>query len=117
MDGAELNAIYNGYSYMPFYLGHSHATFFEHLYDFEPASMNHSVPHYGLFARWYFGRQMKNNFKTAKKYSSFTKTSGPPYNHFNPLYDPLEHNEYLLQKGVDVDVLRSIHTKGEVTTA
>lgn len=63
MEGKELNAIYDGYTFMPFYLGHSYATSFEHLYDYEPGTFNHVVPHYGLFARWYFGRVIKSQSK------------------------------------------------------
>jgi sulfide:quinone oxidoreductase len=54
MAGAELNGIYDGYTYMPFYLGHSNANCFQHLYDYEPAPMNHWVPNYGLFSEMYF---------------------------------------------------------------
>jgi len=60
---------------------------------------------------------MSSNLSQGVKYTSFKQTHGPPYEHFNPNYDPLEANEYLLDKGVDVDALRNIHTKGEVSTA
>ena len=59
MNGKELNAIYDGYTFMPLYLGHSYASSFQHYYDYEPHSMNHIVPHYGIFARMYFGRMLK----------------------------------------------------------
>lgn len=50
MEGKELNGVYDGYTYMPFYLSHSHATCFQHTWDYEPAAKNHWVPNYGLFA-------------------------------------------------------------------
>ena len=56
MDGQELNAIYDGYSYMPLLLSHSNMIGLSHLWDYEPATNNHWVPSYGLFAKWYFGR-------------------------------------------------------------
>jgi len=52
---------------------------------------------------------MSSNLKMNEAYSSFKKTHGPPYNHFNPRYDELDHNEYLQKRGVDVEKLRSIH--------
>ncbi len=109
MDGKDLNGIYDGYTYMPFYMSHSHASCFQHFWDFEAAPKNHWVPQYGLFAQWYFGKQMKSNLKMNEAYSSFKKTHGPPYEHFNPTYDELEHNEYLQKKGVSAESLRSIH--------
>jgi hypothetical protein len=56
MEGKELNAIYDGYTYMPFYLGHSYASNFQHYHDYEPHALNHAIPHYGIFSYWYFGR-------------------------------------------------------------
>ena len=109
MEGKDLNGIYDGYTYMPFYMSHSHATCFQHLWDYEAAPKNHWVPSYGLFARRYFGFQMKSNLKQGEVYTSFKKTHGPPHNHFNPRYDELEHNEYLMHKNVSADSLRAIH--------
>ena len=117
MDGKELNGVYDGYSYMPFYLSHSNASNFQHLWDYEPAPNNHWVPQYGLFSKWYFGNQMKGNLKVGEKYTSFKKTHGPPHEHFNKRFDPLEHNEYLQEKGVDVEALRSIHGVKEISQA
>lgn len=57
---------------------------------------------------------MARHLNTGVKYGSYEKTHGPPHNHFNPIYDPIEHNEYLLGKGVDIDALKSIHAKGGV---
>ena len=112
MEGKELNGVYNGYTYMPFYMSHSHATNFQHLYDYEPAANNHWAPGYGLFAKIYFNYQMKANLGCSTGYSSFKKDHGPPYKHFSQSFDPLEHNEYLAAKGVDVEALRAVHSKG-----
>lgn len=114
MAGRELNGVYDGYSYFPFHMGPEHATCFSHLHDFEPAPNNHWVPGYGLFGSTYFSYQMGNNVKSGIWYGSLSKDNGPPHKHFNNSYDPLEHNEYLAGKGVDVESLRSIHKKGEV---
>lgn len=96
---------------MPFLLGHSYATSFQHYYDFEPHSMNHMIPHYGLFARWYFGRMMKSQMQMGEKYSSFKKTHGPPYYHWNPRYVPLEHNEYLKNRNVPLSEVQMFQPK------
>lgn len=117
MEGQECNAVYDGYTYMPFYMSHSHATCFQHLYDYEAAPKNHWVPQYGLFAKRYFTYQMGANLKQGEKYTSFKKTHGPPHEHFNASYDPLEHNEYLLRKGVDIEALKNHHKKGGLATA
>ena len=114
MEGKELNAIYDGASSFPFYMSHSHATVMSHLHDFEPAPNNHWVPGYGLFGQAYFKYQMKTNLGAGIAYSSFKKNHGPPHQHFNPSYDPIEHNEYLQRKGVDIEALRNIHAKGDV---
>jgi sulfide:quinone oxidoreductase len=52
--GKELNGIYDGYSYFPMYMSHSHATCFSHTWDYEPAPNNHWVPQYGMIAQRYF---------------------------------------------------------------
>lgn len=49
---------------------------------------------------------MKMNLGMGEKYSSFKKTHGPPHEHYNPRFDPLDHNEYLLEKGVNVQALK-----------
>ena len=54
LDGRELSAVYNGYTYMPFLLSHSNMTCFQHLWDYEPAPLNHWVPNYGQFSQQYF---------------------------------------------------------------
>lgn len=58
---------------------------------------------------------MNGNFKKNKAFASFTKDLGPPYKHFAQDFDPIEHNDYLVEKGVDVEALRNIHAKGELT--
>jgi hypothetical protein len=46
---------------------------------------------------------MKANYNQGEKYSSFKKDHGPPHGHFNQQFDPLDKNEYLLGKGVDIE--------------
>lgn len=82
------------------FLGHTYATSFQHLYDFEPHWKNHVVPHYGVFSRFYFGRLSKGTAGQDEKYASFKKTYGPPFYQFNPRILPVEHNSYLQRKGI-----------------
>jgi len=110
LNGQELNAVYDGFTYMPFYLGHSNMSCFQHLWDFEPAAKNHWVPNYGQFSANYFSWAMKANMKATDKYAGMTKSVGPPNYQYTPTYDPLECNEYLLSKGVDVEALKSRNT-------
>lgn len=111
MNGKELNAIYDGYTFMPFLLGHSYASNFQHYYDYEPAAMNHWVPHYGIFAKQYFGRIIKSEMQVGEKFSSFKKNNGPPYYHFSQRFDPLEKNEYLLRKNIDLSEVKMFEPK------
>ena len=60
LHGEECNAIYDGYQYMPAYLGTTYGAGFSHLHDFEPAPKNDSVPHYGIFSNLYFNYMMSN---------------------------------------------------------
>jgi hypothetical protein len=80
---------------MPFYLGSSNASSFAHYHDYEPAALNHYVPHHGIFSRVYFGRMVKSCVSQAGKYSSFTKNNGPPHWSIAATYDDLEHSDYL----------------------
>jgi hypothetical protein len=114
LEGKELNAIYDGYTFMPLFLGHSYATSFQHYYDFEPHWKNHVVPHYGLFSRAYFGRMLKSMQGEGEKYSSFKKSHGPPNYQWNPRYDSLEHNEYLQKKGVNLNEVRQFPPKVQI---
>lgn len=57
---------------------------------------------------------MNKNIKDGIWYGSLDKDHGPPHKHYNNSYDPLEHNEYLQAKNVNVEALRSIHKKGDV---
>jgi hypothetical protein len=57
---------------------------------------------------------MGANKKAGSAYMSMDKNHGPPYKHFSQTFDELEHNEFLQNKKVDVESLRSIHTKGAV---
>jgi hypothetical protein len=102
LEGKEINAIYDGYTFMPFWIGHSFASCFAHLHDYEPHTRNHWIPHYGIFSRIYFSRILKTMQGTADKYTSFKKNSGPPHWNYNPRYSPLEHNDYLKQKGLSL---------------
>lgn len=79
MEGKELNAVYDGYTFLPLYLGHSYATSFQHYYDWEPHWKNHVVPHYGVFSKIYHGRMMKSMLSVDEKYGNFKKNHGPPY--------------------------------------
>jgi len=74
----ECNAVYDGYSYQSLWLGHSYATNFSHMHDFEPATFNHTAPHYGIFSRLYFTRMLDMAASGDKGYSSFVKDQGPP---------------------------------------
>jgi hypothetical protein len=114
MEGKELNGIYDGYTFMPFILGHSYATSFQHYYDYEPATMNHWVPHYGIFSRWYFGRVLKEQMQMGEKYTSFKKTHGPPHYTWDKRWDPLEHNEYLKSKNIPLSEVRMFEPKARV---
>lgn len=81
-------------------------TNFQHLWDYEPASMNHWVPNYGQFSQQYFYYAIKSCMNSTAKFSGFKKNVGPPYYHFSADYDPLDKNEYLLSKDVDIDALK-----------
>lgn len=111
MEGKELNGVYDGYSYMPFYLSHSNATCFQHTWDYEAAPKNHWVPNFGLFSQRYFTSQLSANLKQGSAYAGLKKDHGPPHKHFNALYDPLDKNEYLAERGVDIEALRSVHNR------
>lgn len=107
LKGKSLNAIYDGYSFLPLLTGQTTATSFQHLYDFEPHPNNHMVPHHGIFGRLYFKYLVKNLVGTSGKYAGFKKSYGPPNWHFNPRYDDVEHNEYLERKGVSPKAVTS----------
>lgn len=77
------------------YLGHSYATSFSHLHDFEPAPKNHAVPHYGIFSRLYFDQLHRGLLSSSGKYSGFKKNHGPPHYSYNPRPFELEDNDYL----------------------
>ena len=106
LEGKDCNAIYDGYQYMPFYLGSTFGGGFSHLHDFEPASTNDSVPHYGIFSRLYFSYMMKNQQGMGEKYTSSAKNQGPPHYHYAARYDELEHNEYLQARQIEPNEVR-----------
>lgn len=101
MQGKECNGVYDGYSYQSLWLGHSYATNFSHLHDFQPHSLNHTVPHHGIFSRLYFTRMLDMAAKQDKDYSSFSKDQGPPYKSVPQEFDQLEHNQYLQKHSID----------------
>jgi len=115
MKGKEINGVYNGYTYLPLMLGNQAACAFQHNHDFEPTARNDMFPHHGIFARHYYGHMMRRQYKIASAYGSFEKNHGPPYKHFSPVYDELEHNDYLKSKGVDWTDL--VHKKEEASPA
>ena len=100
LQGKSLNAIYDGYTYLPVVMGQVNSTSFTHLYDYEPHMMNHLVPHHGIFGRAHFKLLTRNLMSTAGKYSGFRKNYGPPYYQYNPRYDEVEDNEYLQKKSI-----------------
>ena len=114
LNGKECNAIYDGYTFLPFILGYQYATSFSHLHDFEPHANNHWVPHYGVFAGRYFKSMLNAGLKQGEKYSSFKKNAGPPHWHFSARYDDLEQNEYLAKKGVDLSQVKMFEPKVRV---
>lgn len=107
LEGKELSAVYDGYTYLPFYLSHSNMSCFQHLWDFEPAPNNHWVPNYGLYSNLYRQYAMKANMSSTDKFAGMTKNVGPPHWHFSAGYDPLDKNEYLLAKGADIDAIKA----------
>ena len=106
MQGKDCNAIYNGYSFLPFLTGHSYASSFQHYHDFEPAPLNHVVSHYGIFGNIYYNRMINNQQKIGEKYGSYKKNHGPPHWHYPATFDALEHNEYLASKGIEPSEVR-----------
>jgi|Transcript_37409 sulfide:quinone oxidoreductase len=117
LEGRECNAIYDGYQYMPFYLGTSYGAGFSHLHDFEPASTNDSVPHYGVFSNLYFNYMMSNQQKMGEKYTSFAKNQGPPHYHYAARFDELEHNEYLQQRQIPLEEVVHPNAQRRISTA
>ena len=117
LEGKECNAIYDGYQYMPFYLGTTYGAGFSHLHDFEPAPTNDSVPHYGIFSNLYFNYMMGNQQKMGEKYTSFAKNQGPPHYHYPANYDALEHNEYLQSRQIELDEVRHPNAQKRLTPA
>jgi hypothetical protein len=101
-----LNAIYDGYTHFPLWLGQKYATAFAHHWDYEPAKNNHVVPSYGIFSHLYFRYYLKTTVAHNAKYTGFKPNNGPPHWHFNHRYQPLEHNEYLSRKGIPMDQVR-----------
>ena len=76
--------------------------------------MNHWVPHYGIFAKQYFSRIIKSEMQTGEKFSSFKKNHGPPHYQYSQRFDPLEKNEYLLRKNIDLSEVRMFEPRVRV---
>ena len=106
LKGKSLNAIYNGYTFMPLLLGQTTATSFQHTYGFEPHTKNHMSPHHGIFGRLYFRYLLRNLVGTSSKYAGFKKNYGPPHWQFNPRYDDVEHNEYLQRRRLSPSIAK-----------
>jgi hypothetical protein len=113
MEGKECNGVYDGYSYWPMLMSYSHAVSFSHLHDYEPHPNNHWQPGFGLLGNRYYHWQANANKKAGGAMMSLDKNHGPPYKHFSQTFDELEHNTYLQAKGVNVDALKSIHSKSK----
>lgn len=111
LHGKDLNAIYDGFSFMPLILGMSYSTSFRHLHNFEPHPKNHFIPHYGVFSKFYFGRMLASSKSAAVKFSDFKKNHGPPHFRYSARYDPLENNEYLQSKNIDLSEVRMFEPK------
>jgi len=102
LEGTDCNAIYDGYQYMPFWMGTTYGAGFSHLHDFEPAPTNDSVPHYGIFSNLYFNYMLSNQQKMGEAYTSFKKNDGPPHVNYAARFDALEDNEYLQTRQIDI---------------
>jgi len=102
LHGQDCNAIHDGYSYFPLWLGHQYTTSFAHYHDFEPHNMNHAVPHYGIFSRIHYGRMLAQTSGEAKKFTAMDKNHGPPAFRYmySVEYDTLENNEILQARGL-----------------
>ena len=106
LEGKELNAIYDGYTFISLYLGSQYMTSFQHMYNYEAHAKNHLAPHYGLFSKIYFNRYKKAAIKLAGKYSGFKQNHGPPYWNYNPRLDELKHNEYLNTHNIPIEAAK-----------
>lgn len=106
LHGQDLNAIYDGYSFIPLFLATQQMTSFSHFYNHEPHPRNHFCPHFGLFSRFYFDRYKKIVSSGADKFAGFKQNFGPPHYQYNPRFDALEHNEYLNRHRISPDETR-----------
>jgi hypothetical protein len=114
LKGQELNAVYDGYTSFPLFVGQKYATQFAHTWDFEPAWNNNIVPAHGLFSHLYFRYYMKTTPSFNAKYTGFKQNHGPPHWHFNHRWQPLDHNEYLKRKGIAADQVRQFTPKAQI---
>jgi len=114
LHGREVNAVYDGYTFIPFLTGHTYASSFQHKHDWEPTALNHAVSHYGIFGNRYYKRLVSSQQKIGEKYGSFKKNHGPPHWHYPATYDALEHNQYLASKGVDLSEVRHANAQAKI---
>jgi hypothetical protein len=99
MNGRDCNGIHDGYSWMPFYMGHTYSSSFSHTHDFEPATTNHISPQYGIFAKAHFYFSCLT-FKPSAAIKYTKDNHGPPNFSTIKVHDELEHNEILQAAGV-----------------
>ena len=104
--GKEVNAVYDGYTYMPLWLGLQYMTNFQHTYGYEPHWKNNFVPRYGIFSRTYFSWYIRRAVALTEKYAGFKSNYGPPTWSYSPRFPELENNPYLAEKGIPLDSLR-----------
>jgi hypothetical protein len=100
MNGEECNHVYDGKSYQVQYLTPCNSTSFSHLHNFEPASNNHSVPHYGVFSRYHNHQTHTGEVKKTHKFASKDKVVGPPHYRYPEHVYPLEVNDYLVARNI-----------------
>lgn len=115
LHGQEANGVYDGFTQQILHLGTFQSTTFSHLHDFEPTTMNHWAPHYGLPARLYAKHAVRSQFKQGEAYLNHKKNHGAPYKSWPATYDELEHNEYLQKNAIPLEEVR--FQGGEVKTA
>jgi len=104
MQGKDVSGCWDGYSWMPFYMGTKFYASFSHHHDFDPAPKNHAVPQYGIFARLYYSCITKSNESQAAKYTALN--CGGPHFRYNMELDALEHQEILQAKGIAPEEVR-----------
>jgi hypothetical protein len=108
LEGKNLDAVYNGASYQMQLISPEYSTSFSHLHNFEPASDNHQVPHYGIFAaahNWWYDTKEKDK---GKVYGNADKNVGPPHFRYPEHVYPMEINDYLVARDISAEDVRSL---------